>query len=125
MFEKDVKEIQVVVTNYFEGIFYGDVERLESAFHPQSLLVGDINGQPYFKNLQDYLEGVRNRKCPNELGEEFDMKILGIEVLNDIAYTKLHVPMLGYNYYDFISMSRISGHWMIVNKIFTNVGMGK
>lgn len=121
MFQQDVEEIQAVITNYFEGIFYGDIKKLESAFHPQCLLFGDINGQPYLKNLPDYLEGVKNRKSPNELGENFRMEILGIEILNDMAYAKLHVPMLGYNYYDFITLSRISGKWVYINKVFTNV----
>jgi hypothetical protein len=121
MFQQDVEEIQAVVTNYFEGIFYGDIKKLESAFHPQCLLFGDMNGQPYLKNLPDYLEGVKNRKSPNELGENFRMNILGIEILNNMAYAKLHVPMLGYNYYDFITLSRISGKWVYINKVFTNV----
>lgn len=121
MFEQDVKQIQAAITRYFEGIFYGDVEKLASVFHPQCLLFGDINGQPYFKTLQDYLEGVKNRKCPQELGETFRMKILGIDILNSIAYIKLHVPMLGYNYYDYISMHRINGQWQIVHKMFTNL----
>jgi hypothetical protein len=121
MFQQDVEEIQAVITNYFEGIFYGDIKKLESAFHPQCLLFGDINGQPYLKNLPDYLEGVKNRKSPDELGENFRMKILGIEILKNMAYAKLHVPMLGYNYYDFITLSRISGKWVYINKVFTNV----
>lgn len=125
MFEQDVKQIQGVITNYFEGIFYGDIDKLESAFFPQCLLIGDINGQPYFKNLQEYLSGVKNRKNPHELGEKFMMKILGIESVNDIAFAKLHLPMLGFNYYDYVSLSRIDGRWLIVNKIFTNVGTGK
>lgn len=125
MFEQDVKEIQAVIINYFEGIFYGDIDKLESAFLPQCLLIGDINRQPYFKNLQEYLSGVRSRKSPDQLGEEFRMKILGIESVNDIAYAKLHLQMLGFNYYDYVSLSRIDGRWLIVNKIFTNVGTGK
>ena len=52
MFEQDVKQIQSVITNYFEGIFYGDIDKLESAFFFQCLFIVDINGQPYFKNLQ-------------------------------------------------------------------------
>lgn len=125
MFEKDIKDIQAVVANYFEGIFYGDIQKLESAFHPQCLLIGDINGQPYFKNLQEYLTGVKNRKSPDDAGEEFKMEILGVEIMNEIAYVKLHLPMLGFNYYDYVSMSRIEGRWLIVNKIFTHVSIGQ
>jgi hypothetical protein len=33
IFDKDVIEILVVVAHYFEGIFYGDVKKLETVFH--------------------------------------------------------------------------------------------
>lgn len=121
MFEKEAVDIQQTIADYFKGIFFGDIPKLKSAFHPQCLLFGDINGQPYFKTVNEYLEGVQNRKSPNELGETFKMKILSIELINSIAYVKLHVPMLGYNYHDFISMNKIDGRWMIVNKLFTNI----
>ena len=55
------------------------------------------------------------------MGEEFKMKILGIEILGCVAIAKLHVPMLGYNYYDFLSLTLINGTWKIVNKVFTHV----
>ncbi len=122
MFEQNTKEIQLVISNYFDGIFYGDIKKLESAFHPQCILYGDINGEPYFKTLAAYLEGVKNRKSPSQNGETFRMKILGIEILGNNAIAKLHVPMLGFNYYDFLSLSKVSGQWLIVNKLFTNVG---
>lgn len=121
MFEKDVIEIHAAISKYFEGIFYGDVKKLQSVFHPQCMLLGDINGEPYFKTLSQYIEGVINRKSPKELNEEFKMKILSVELANSVATVKLHVPMLGYNYYDFIAMHKLNGQWIIVNKLFTNV----
>lgn len=121
MYTQETTEIQSLIDDYFKGIFHGDVEKLRLAFHPKCLLFGDINGQPYFKNVDDYLEGVRNRKSPHEQGENFRMEILGIEILGNNAIAKLHLPMLGYNYYDFLSLSKISGRWQIVNKLFTNV----
>lgn len=120
MFEKNATEIHAVITNYFEGIFYGDVDKLESSFHPQCLLYGDIDGQVYFKPLQEYLTAVKSRKSPSASGEEFKMKVLSVEILNHVAYVKLHCPMLGYNYYDFIAMSKIGDKWVIVNKLFSN-----
>src|SRR5687768_7796534 len=121
MYTKETTEIQSLIDDYFKGIFRGDVEKLRLAFHPQCLLFGDINGQPYFKNVDEYLEGVRNRKSPHEQGENFSMEILGIEISGNNAIAKLHLPMLGYNYYDFLSLSKIAGRWQIVNKLFTNV----
>ena len=113
--------VAAVLSNYFKGIFIGDTELLRSTFHPQALVAGDVNGQGYFKSLDQYLDGVKNRKSPSELGEKFRMEILGIEIINSIAVAKAHLPMFDFNYYDLLSLNRINGEWVIVNKLLTNV----
>lgn len=118
---KELLAISEMIDTYFAGLYTGDVEKLEAVFHPQSLLFGDINGQPYLKALPDYLEGVKNRQSPRDLGESQHMQTISIEVLNDVAYAKLHVPMLGFNYYDYLSLIRTEGRWMISSKSFTHV----
>lgn len=119
----NAKAVAAVLLNYFEGIFKGDVELLRSTFHPQALVIGDINGLPYFKSLDQYLDGVKNRKSPFELGEKFRMEILAIEIINSIAIAKVHVPMFDFNYHDLLSLSKINGEWVIVNKLLTNVSV--
>jgi len=121
MYNKEVKELEKVVGNYFQGIYQGDVSLLASAFHHETHLFGDINGTEYAKSLEDYLQGVKGRKSPQELGEAFKMSIIGIEVLGNVAIAKLHLPMLGFNYYDYLSLTKIDAKWKIVNKVFTHV----
>jgi len=115
--------VAAVLSNYFKGIFNGDVELLRSTFHPQALVGGDINGQPYFKTLDQYLEGVKNRKSPLVLGEPFRMEILAVEIINSIAIAKVHVPMFEFNYHDLLSLTKVDGEWVIVNKLLTNVSI--
>jgi len=115
--------VSAVLSNYFQGIFTGDVDLLRSTFHPQAVVAGDINGKPYFKTLDEYLEGVKNRKSPLELGETFRMDIKSIEIINSIAVARLHVPMFEFNYYDLISLNKVNEKWVIVNKLLTNVNV--
>ena len=122
MYNDNINEIQNVIHNYFEGIFYGDVDKLESCFADAVILYGDIHGVPYKKNKADYLEGVRNRQSPKDLKEDFKMETVGMDIMGNIAMVKLHVPMLGFNYYDYLSLTKIDNNWKIVNKIFTHVG---
>ena len=117
----NAKAVSAVLSNYFKGVFKGDVELLKSTFHPQALVAGDVNGQPYFKSLDQYLDGVKNRKSPFELNEKFRMEILGIEIINSIAIAKAHLPMFEFNYHDLLSLNKINGEWVIVNKLLTNV----
>lgn len=113
--------ISAVLSNYFNGVFNGDVTILRRVFHPETLVSGDINGQPYFKTLDQYLDGVKNRKSPQALNETCRMEILSIEIINSIAVAKVHLPMFEFNYYDLLSLSKIDGQWFIVNKLLTNV----
>ncbi|WP_024769874.1 nuclear transport factor 2 family protein [Aquimarina macrocephali] len=121
MFSKQLEEIQAVLQNYFEGIYNGDVVQLKEVFHSETLLFGDIKGVPYFKAITEYIDGVKSRKSPRDLGEDFKMEILSIEILGNNAIVKAQLPMLGYNYFDFLSLAKINEDWKIVNKLFTHV----
>lgn len=114
-------EIVSVIENYFEGIYKGDVELLRSVFHRDTLLFGNIKGIPYQKNVDGYLAVVATRKSPEVLNEPFQMEVLSIEVIGTIALAKVHVPMLGYNYYDYLSLLKLDQEWKIVSKLFTHV----
>ena len=123
MYLEEKSQIEKVLINYFQGIYLGDTVLLESSFHPDTILYGDINGEAYCKTLKDYIEGVKERNSPKEIGESFNMDIIGIDIIGSIAMAKLHVPMLGYNYYDYLSLTKVKGKWQIVNKLFTNVNL--
>src|SRR3954470_16627405 len=98
-FSTNAALITAVLMNYFNGIYNGDITTLKTVFHPQALVAGDINGQAYFKTVDEYLEGVKNRKSPHELGDEFRMKIISLEIINNTAVAKVQVPIFEYNYY--------------------------
>lgn len=115
------QHILAVLDEYFAGIYSGDVERLRSAFHPSAVLWGEIKGAPYHKALEDYLDAVRNRTSPRELGESFGMEPISIEVQGNMALAKVRCPMLGYNYVDFLSLLHQNGKWAIAAKVFTHV----
>ena len=121
MYQEERTAIEALLTDYFEGIYYGDVDRLRKGFHNTLHIFGDIKGADYLKSAEDYLEGVANRQSPNELKEDFEMKIIGLDIMGKIAMAKLHVPMLGYNYYDYLSLAKVDNQWKIVNKLFTHV----
>ena len=120
MYKENIKEIEQLITNYFEGIFFGDADKLESCFTNDTIIYGDINGTPYKKSRYEYIDGVKNRQSPNDLNEAFKMETIGIDIIGNIAMAKVHLPMLGFNYYDYLSLTKIKRSWKIVNKIFTH-----
>lgn len=115
-------EIRNIVENYyFKGIYEGNTELLTKAFYKGALLFGDVDGVPYFKTAEQYIEGVGNRVSPEKSGKRFKAEIISIDVINSIAVAKLNVRMYDFNYYNFITFNHIDGKWLIVNKTLTNV----
>jgi hypothetical protein len=51
------------------------------------------------------------------------MEILAIEIINSIAIAKVHLPMFEFNYYNLLSLTKVNGAWVIVNKLLTNVSI--
>lgn len=119
----NAEAVAAVLSNYFKGIFNGDTTILRSIFHPQAIIAGEIKGDPYLKSLDQYLDGVEKRKSPFELNEPFRMEILAIEIINSIAIAKVHVPIFDFNYYDLLSLNKINGEWIIMNKLLTHVNL--
>jgi hypothetical protein len=117
----DHEAVLGVVDIYCKGVYRGDLDLLRSVFHPKAALFAEVRGQPYYRLLDEYLGVVANRASPAAQGEPFRMKPLAVEVTHEIAFAKVHCPMLGYNYIDYLSLVREGGRWIIVNKLFTDV----
>jgi hypothetical protein len=120
--QAEITAIKSAIENlYFKGIYEGDEMVLGSIFNPGALVYGDVKGQPYFKTVDLYLDGVKNRQSPKDSGKPFKGEILNIKVVNSIAIAEIKVKMYDFNYLDFLSFHKINGKWLIVNKMLTDV----
>jgi len=105
---------------YFKGIYEGDLAALDKIYHKGILLFGDVKGQPYFKTLDQYLDGVAHRQSPKDSGKPFKGTILNIRVVNSIAVAEVTVKMYDFNYHEFLSFHKLDGEWRIVNKMISD-----
>ncbi|WP_228520645.1 nuclear transport factor 2 family protein [Flavobacterium sp. JLP] len=120
--QAEITDIKDTIENfYFKGLYEGDEMVLGSIFQPGTLLYGDVKGQPYFKTVDLYLQGVKNRQSPKDSGKPFKGEILEINVANSIAMAVINVKMYDFNYRDFLSFHKINGKWLIVNKMLTDI----
>jgi len=121
-YSADSAAIAGVLNNaYFKGIYAGDVRLLGSTFHDNALLFGDVKGQPYYKTLAQYLDGVKNRQSPKDSGKPFSGDIIAIEIINSIAVAKVQVKMYDFNYFELLSFHKFDDKWLIVNKMISDV----
>jgi hypothetical protein len=120
-YKDDSSAIIKTLHDYFKGIYEGDTALLGSTFQPGILLFGDIKGQPYYKTLAQYLDGVKNRQSPKDSGKPFKGEIISIEIINSIAIAKVRVKMYQFDYEELLSFHKIDNRWLIVNKMITDV----
>ena len=121
MYKEKAEQVSKVVKHYFEGIYEGDIAKLKSSFASTTHIYGDIKGQEYARSLEEYMAGVAGRKSPKERGENFEMEITGISFIGNNALVNAHLPMLGYNYYDYLILSVVNHEWKIEGKVFSHV----
>lgn len=112
---------EVLENDYFKAIYVGDTDRLGSILYPGTLLFGDVKGQPYAKNREEYLTGVKNRQSPKDSGKPFEGKIISIDIINSIAVARVMVKMYDFLYDEFLSFHKIEGRWVIVNKMISDI----
>jgi|SRR6186713_1821320 len=121
-YDMDAAAIAGMLNNsYFKGIYEGNIDLLKTVYYENTLLLGDVKGQPYFKTLAQYLDGVRNRQSPKESAKPFSGLILGIDIINSIAVARVQVKMYDFNYYELLSFHKFDDKWLIVNKMISDV----
>jgi hypothetical protein len=121
-YESDSATIAGLLNNaYFKGIYEGDVSLLGSTFYDNALLFGDVKGQPYYKTLAQYLDGVKNRQSPKDSGKPFSGGVFAIEIINSIAVARVQVTMYDFIYFELLSFHKFDNKWLIVNKMIADV----
>lgn len=119
--KQDSIAISRVLESYFKGIYTGDTDLLKTVYYSGTLLFGDVKGQPYAKTLEQYLDGVAHRQSPKDSGKPFNSEIIGIDVVNSIAVARVRVKMYDFNYQEFLSFHKFDNHWLIVNKMISDI----
>ena len=110
--------IQQTVQYYFDGLYHSNIEKLKIAFHPNAQVIGHFQGNLVFNSLEQFLEFVKSTPAPSESGEEYDMKIVSIDVTGDVSVAKVADLYLGLRFTDYLSLLKIDSGWVIVNKVF-------
>ena len=115
--ETDFDRVTHVINQYCEGLYLGDAKLLEDIFHQDAWL--KLPGKR--RSLSTWLEDVRQRQTPKDLGQAYDFKILSVDLVQDQAMVKLECPLFDFHYIDFLGLLKEEGQWRIVNKMYTDI----
>jgi protease I len=114
----DLELISETVQHYFDGMYHRNIESLRRAFHAKAHLFGYFQGEFVHVSAEDWFKMVESGPAPAESGEEYDMRIVSTDVTGAVATVKVADLYQGLRFTDYLTLTKVDGHWRIVNKAF-------
>ena len=114
----DLDKITQTVQYYFDGLYHSDTEMLKKAFDPGAFLHGYFEGQLVHVPFESWLKQVKKRPAPAKNGEDYDMKIVSVDITDNIAQVKVFDLYLGKAFTDYLALIKVEEDWRIMNKMF-------
>ena len=106
-----------IIKDYFDGLHYGDIEKLDRIFHDDAVL----KAPGLRRSKQEWLDSVASRPVPSQEKALYQYHILSIDRVQDQAMVKLECPLFDHFYVDFIGLLKEDGQWKIVNKMYSDL----
>jgi hypothetical protein len=115
----DEAAIRQTVQYYFDGGKNRDSLTLRKAFHPEARMLFVRDGKLTVVPIGEYITRVgSDRREPGEV-DSTERKVISVDVVGDAAVAKLKLKRPDALLTDYMSLLKVDGRWLIVNKIFT------
>ncbi|HJR51436.1 MAG TPA: nuclear transport factor 2 family protein [Gemmatimonadales bacterium] len=115
----DEAAIRQTVQYYFDGGKTRDTLTLRKAFHPDARMLFARDGKLVVVPIGEYITRVGSESLkPGEV-DSTERKVVSVDVVGDAAVAKLQLKRANALLTDYMSLLRVDGRWLIVNKIFT------
>ena len=101
----DLAAIRTTVQTYLDGLYEGDVAKLDLAFHPTSALTHVVEGELKILPREQWFEAVRNRPSPQASGLPREDHVLTIDLVGPtMAHVKLKCAIPPRYFTDILSL---------------------
>ncbi len=115
----DEAAIRQTVQYYFDGGRLRDSVALRKAFHPDARMLFAKNGKLVVVPISEYIAGVaKNKLKPGEV-DSTKRRVSSVDVTGDAAVARVELERTDAQITDYMSLLKVDGRWLIVNKIFT------
>jgi len=106
--------VRATVTNYIQGYFTGDAQRMEQTLHPRYLkhvIHGDIPMRE--KTGADMMKDVRRDGPPNMPAASKTQEVTVLDIVGDMASAKLVTS----GWTDYMTHLKLYGEWKILSVV--------
>ena len=113
----DQQAIGAVVHVYVDCMAFCNEAALRKAFHSDAKIIGNYEGAVEWMSREDFIAAIL-AEPPLSPGMQplMDVEITDIE--GDAAFVKVTDEFAGMRFTDYLSLLKIGGHWVIVNKLY-------
>ena len=115
----ELTALEMAVRTYLDGLYEGDVAKLESVFHPTSALTQFMDGELRITPRAAWMEAVRNRPAPKAGNLAREDHILAIDLIAPgMALVKVQCQIPPRYFTDLLSFLKVDGRWQVVQKVY-------
>lgn len=116
---ENLSAISQLMADYFDGLYYCDVERLARVFHPSAHYSNANRGELLQLDMPTYFQIVAQRRSPASEGQQRSDRILAIEFAGPVtALVRVNCSIADKYFTDFLSLILVDGRWQIIAKVF-------
>ena len=114
-----IVEIEKVIRTYFDLLYKGNKDLIETVFLPEANVYSLSNGKIVKIDMDGFWKRIAEQQSPESIGETRDDKIILIDISSPTtAMVKVKCNILHNNYIDYLSLFKVSGKWKIISKVF-------
>ena len=108
--------VRAAIEHYFRGHATGQGEHFRKVFHPDAKLFAVREGKYWQLTSEEYIARAPGKPAADEAQRKRNIESVDISGTAAIAKVVLDYPQVKFT--DYMSLLKIDGQWMIVNKTF-------
>ena len=115
--------VRAAIEHYFRGHATGQGEHFRKVFHPDAKLFAVREGKYWQLTSEEYIARAPGKPPADE--EQRKRSIESVDISGNAAIAKVVLDYPQVKFTDYMSLLKIDGQWMIVNKTFYAEPKGK
>jgi hypothetical protein len=114
-----MKEIEEVISKYFDALYFGDETAFRAVFHSEATLYTATDGKLVHLDLEAYMAIVKGRPAPSGRGDQRRDSIISISIGSPTtAHARVRDQYLPKQFIDDLMLVRLGGRWQIIAKVW-------
>ncbi len=112
-------EIGEVLQDYFDALYFCDIDKLQSVFHPRAIYATADEAPLLYRTMDDYVPVVAARQSPASRNEIRHDHVDAIDLAGEnTAVARVRCSIGQRDFVDFLTLVRTDGRWRIIAKVF-------